>query len=54
MWFVLIGYICLMLVIGYLVDSTDPASFALKGIVATGAIAFIGFIGMMIYGASIM
>lgn len=46
----LIGLFCLLLVIGFFATGGQSSlSFAVMAMIALGALAFVGFIGMIIY-----
>ena len=47
-WLLLIGFICFLLVLGA-VFTGNPIKFALSGLAITGALAFVGFIILLIY-----
>jgi hypothetical protein len=50
MFIFLIGLFCLLLVIGFFATGGQSSlSFAVMGMVALGALAFVGFIGIVIY-----
>ena len=48
--FLILGLFCFLLVVGYLVTGgKDSLRFAIKGMVALAAIAFVGFLIVIIY-----
>ena len=48
MIWLLIGFICFLLVLGAIFTG-KPLKFALSGLAVTGALAFVGFVILMIY-----
>lgn len=48
----IIGFICLLLVVGYFF-SENPIGFTIKAVIVTGALAFIGFIGFFLYAINL-
>lgn len=48
MLWLFIGFVCLLLVVGALFTN-DTFKFAVSGIVLVGAVAFVGFIGLIIW-----
>lgn len=50
MFIFLIGLFCLLLVIGFFVTKGEsPVSFAVMAMITLGALAFLGFVGLMGY-----